>query len=130
MLSLLSIQLGSYYYVECQFPLCITAHVGPSGVTHGYARAEDTERHINEQRLIKWTQTARTVLIWAQFLATAFSDKDSSKDTISCFAAALNVETKTLITSCYQLDGLGTDLKSMTALTGLLDCAMQRWLAI
>jgi hypothetical protein len=99
----------------------VSAQVGPSGVTHCYAGAYDTEDHIREQRLEKWSRTARTVLLWTHFLVTASSISKSPKDTISCFAAALNVGPRTLITSRYQVDGLESDLESMTALTKLLD---------
>jgi hypothetical protein len=100
----------------------VAAQVGPSGVTHCYARVGDTEDHVREQRLKKWSQTARTVLLWARFLVTASLTSNSPKDTISCFAAALNVGPRTLITSRYQLDGLESDLEGMTALSKLLDC--------
>jgi hypothetical protein len=51
----------------------VAAHVGASGVTHYYARTDDTEDYISEQRLRNWSQTARTVLLWAKFLVTALS---------------------------------------------------------
>jgi hypothetical protein len=99
----------------------IAAHVGPSGVTYCYARPENTEDCDIDQRRRNWSQTARTVILWANFLVTASSTSDSYKNTISCFAGVLNVGPKVLITSRYQLEGLESDLESMAALTKVLD---------
>lgn len=95
--------------------------VGPSGVTHRFAREDESEADVDRERVRLWSQTARTVLIWAQFLATVFSTRSFGSPSIDCFASAMNVGPKTLITSQYLRTNFEADLQTITKLTTHLE---------
>lgn len=95
--------------------------VGPSGVTHRFAREDESEADVDRERVRLWSQTARTVLIWAQSLATVFSNRSFGSPSIDCFASAMNVGPKTLITSQYLRTKFEADLQTITKLATHLE---------